>query len=514
MKKTIGLILVALFMATGGISLASASENDSQISMTTIDGAYYYQYDNDTGQVMTGRANIFYMNGTIAYCIEPLVQITDHTYTSTTDWSVTSLTQEQRHYIELVGYYGYEYEGHQTERYYMATQELIWESVKNVDAKYTTERGGGEEIDLSKEKEEILKLVEQYDVKPSFNTQTVEGNIGDEIVLTDENGVLSQFELDYDGNHQITIDGNQLIIKLDDTTIGEETIRFKKSNYDNQTTLIYYKEESQTLATLRVSDPAVATLTVKSNGATIEINKTGEELVFANGSYYYNNIKLANVIFAIYANEDIKDASGNIIYSKYDLVGTLTTDENGLATLENLYYGKYFLIEGESSQGNMVNEEKYYFEITKDDLVDGKIVKQLDMQNYLPKGTLEFTKTDVVIGDPIAGTTIQIFTEDDRLIFTGITDENGKIIIDNLFIGKFYIIEKASADGYQLTDEKIYFEITENGQVVQINMTNEQIVTVPDTEANDVLNVISGIIIILGVIFIIYAKKKGNNIKK
>ena len=514
MKKTITLILVAVSIALGCTGLVSASENDSQFSRQQISGAYYYEKDKDTGKTMVGTANKFYMNGKLAYCIEPLVQITDHTYNSTTDWSVTSLTPEQRHYIELVGYYGYEFPGHQTDHYYMAAQELIWEKVKNVDAKYTTARGGGSDIDLSKEKQEILNLVERYDIKPSFNTQTIEGNIDDEITVTDNNNVLDQFQLDYNGNHNVTVDGNKLNIKLDDTTIGEETIRFKKNNYDKQTTLIYYKADSQKLASLRVSDPAVATLKIKTNGGTIEVDKTGEKLVLENASFHYDKIKLPNVTFALYANEDIKDTKGNVLYKKYQLIDTLKTDENGIATLENLYYGKYILLEYESSLGNLVNEERYTFEITKDDLVDGKIVKKINFNNILPKGQLEFTKTDIATGKPIAGATFQIFTDDDRLVFTGTTGEDGKIVVDNLFVGKFYIIEKNPANGYQYSNEKVYFEIKENGQILKANMTNEQIVEVPNTGLNDIVNVVSLVLIVGGVAFLVYAKSKGNHFKK
>lgn len=515
MKHKIVLTLLSLFLPFSFINNVSAGTNDSTITYERIDGVYYYQKDNATGEVMSSHVTKFYMNGRIAYCIEPLKQINDKVFDSTTDWSVTQLSPETRHFVELAGYYGYEYPGHNNDRYWLAAQELIWEKVRNIEVKYTTaNNGGGSEIDLSKEKNEILNLINNYDVKPSFNTTEIEGNIGDEIVVTDTNNVLNQFEMVYNGEHQITKEGNTLKITLDSTTIGEDTIQFRKNNYDNQTTLIYYKGDSQKLASLRVSDPAVATLKIKSNGGTVEIDKTGEELILEDGSYNYNNIKLQNVTFAIYANEDIIDSDGKVIYKKYQLVGTLTTNELGLATLGNMYFGKYFLIEGESSQGNMVNEEKYYFEITAEDIIDGKIVKKLDFNNYLPKGQLEFTKTDIATGKPIAGTEIQIFTEDDRLVFTGTTDENGKIVIDNLFVGKFYIIEKRASDGYYNTDEKIYFEIKANGDVVKANMTNEQIVTVPDTSLNDMANIISFVLIVGGVVFLIYAKKKGNKFKK
>ena len=37
----------------------------------------------------------------------------------------------------------------------------------------------------------------------------------------------------------------------------------------------------------------------------------------------------------------------------------------------------------------------------KNDLVEGNIIKKLDIQNYLPKGTLEFTKLDITNGKVI-----------------------------------------------------------------------------------------------------------------
>lgn len=469
----VAMVLPIFFLGT---NVVSAGSNDTQFSRTQISGAYYYQKDNETGKTMVGTANKFYMNGKLSYCIEPLVQITEHTYNSTSDWNITDLTPEIRRRLEIIGYYGYEYPGHQTDRFYMATQELIWETVRNVDAKYTTQRGGGSVIDLSKEKNEILSLAEAYNQTASFAQTTVEGNIGDELVLTDTNGVLNEFSMTYNGKQKVTKDGNQLKIKLNEISNNEETIIFRKSSVDSQVSIIYYKDDSQKLASLKISDPTTFMLKIKINGGSLEVNKKGEKVIYEDGTYKYETIQLQGATFALYANEDIKDGNGNIIYKKYELVDTLTSDELGLAKIEGkLYFGSYFLVEGESSHGNMVNNEKIYFEITPDDIVDGKIIKYLDMQNYLPKGELIFSKVDLTTGKPIGNTIVQIFTEDDKLIFTGTTDSNGKIVIDNLPVGKFYIIEKNPATGYKLSDEKVYFEIKENGEVVKAKMTNEKI---------------------------------------
>lgn len=314
MKTILKLILALLpIFSVGTVNTVKAAENDSQFTRQVIEGAYYYQEDLDTGEIMTGRANIFYMNNQIAYCIEPLVQITDDTYSSTSDWSVIDLTEDQIDFIEKVGYFGYEYEGHQTERYYMATQELIWESVKNVDAKYTTERGGGEEIDLTAEKEEILSLVESYDLLPSFANSTIESVVGDEITLSDENGVLEQYDIEYDGVNVVTINDDQLIIDLNDDFVGEETIKFVKNNYDNQVNLIYYQESSQTLATLRISNPMTFELTLK---VSEKVEETEEEEIIIEQVVVPDTLKQQSNILTIITVILCASGIGIIIYGE------------------------------------------------------------------------------------------------------------------------------------------------------------------------------------------------------
>ena len=93
-----------------------------------------------------------------------------------------------------------------------------------------------------------------------------------------------------------------------------------------------------------------------------------------------------------------------------------------------------------------------------------------------------------------------------------ITDKDGKIIIKDLPVNqKFYILEIEPATGYIKTDEKMYFEIKEDGEIVKCTMTNEKIVVeVPNTEENDsfLIEIISGIICVSGIGIIIYARKK------
>ena len=207
----------------------------------------------------------------------------------------------------------------------------------------------------------------------------------------------------------------------------------------------------------------------------VEVNKTGENVVIENGKYSYGTIKLDGVEFELYASEDIKSSDGNhIYYLKGDLVDKLVTDKNGYAKSKELPLGKYYLIEVKTKDGYVLNDTKYNIELVEKDNKTAIVYSKSDINNKLFKGELEFTKTDLVTGEVIPNTKVEIYTDKDKLIFTGKTNNEGKIIIKDLFVGKFYIVETEAVTGYKLNNEKVYFEIKNNGEIVKANMTNEK----------------------------------------
>ena len=82
--------------------------------------------------------------------------------------------------------------------------------------------------------------------------------------------------------------------------------------------------------------------------------------------FEYITGSLTEVTFHVYAAEDIKAADGvSEDYFKADeLVGTITTDANGIAQLGDLPVGKYYVKEAETAHGYVLDGEPRYVDLS------------------------------------------------------------------------------------------------------------------------------------------------------
>ena len=177
----------------------------------------------------------------------------------------------------------------------------------------------------------------------------------------------------------------------------------------------------------------------------IVIEKTGDLFNVLNGSFNYTTTKLSGIEFSVYANEDIITGDGVKHYSKGDLIKTIITNQDGSAVFEDLYLGKYIVKETKTLDDYILDSTIYEIELNEIDNKTAVVSELLKVNNELKKGTLELTKLDVVNGEVIPNTLMEIYTENDELVFSGLTDDEGKIIIPELKVGKYYILEKESA---------------------------------------------------------------------
>ena len=159
-------------------------------------GYYYERFDQNGNNYFSWKLQNYYVDGQVAYCIEPGIPEGNDYYQGS--WSDAGLSDEIGRKVSLIAYYGYTYPGHQTLKYRATTQGMIWATIlgNNTTVRFSTERyNKGTPLDISAETNEINRLMEEHYKVPSFDGQTINAQVGKTITLTDTNNVLSNFNV-------------------------------------------------------------------------------------------------------------------------------------------------------------------------------------------------------------------------------------------------------------------------------------------------------------------------------
>jgi uncharacterized surface anchored protein len=208
----------------------------------------------------------------------------------------------------------------------------------------------------------------------------------------------------------------------------------------------------------------------------VEIYKSGENFEVNNNNYNFSKISLSNIYYGVYAKEDITSSDKKFLYyQKDELVDTLITSDSGYATSKLIPLGNYYIKEIKTNDSYIIDNQVYDFSIKEIDNRTPVVKINFEFYNNLKKGKLIFIKKDKENKELIPNTEIEVYTVKDELIFIGSTDSNGSIEIDNLPIGNYYLKETKPASGYITNNEKIYFEIKDNDEIIYVEMQNKKI---------------------------------------
>lgn len=455
MKKVIS--MMALMVVSAIFCIFTIKNVKAETLEMRYQNDIYYVHVNDDG---TGYSSyqlaMFYVDGKLAYCVEPGLAIYSKKY-DVGGWDVTSLSPEQRKRIELIGYYGYEYPTHQGNvKYYMAAQELIWKAAKPLSATWSTQkRGGGQIINIEAEKNEIERLISNHLTKPDFNNKTINGVIGDTIYLVDSNNVLSEFSVYDASSNDVQINGNRLDIKVNRT--GENQIKFIRKNYDNDINLVYYNSNSQKLAHTRLSDPVTAKLNLNIVAGTVKINKLDKD---TNKNKAQGEGSLKGAVYDIFNEND-------------EYITSVTTDELGQAVSVNLpSLGHYYLKEKTPSKGYTLDETKYEFDMTKENLNQNiNVYEKVISKSYDITKVYACNKTGIMISEQ--NVEFGIYDKNNKLVLKKTTDKDGKIYF-TLPYGSYTLRQLTTTKGYEKIED-YNFEIKDVGEKVNKIFSNAKI---------------------------------------
>ena len=186
--------------------------------------------------------------------------------------------------------------------------------------------------------------------------------------------------------------------------------------------------------------------------------------------FNYVTGNLTDVTFNVYAAEAIRAADGVSAdyYAADELVGSITTDGNGIAQMDNLPLGRYYIVEKETSHGYVLDNEPRYVDLTYRDQDTPLVTYSADWQNARQRVQVEVLKKEKDSDKVLSGAIFGLYAADDivsskgkvllakdTLIELKTTDEDGKIqfVADLPIDSRYYIKELAAPDGY-VTDQE------------------------------------------------------------
>ncbi|MED2604611.1 SpaA isopeptide-forming pilin-related protein, partial [Bacillus thuringiensis] len=200
-------------------------------------------------------------------------------------------------------------------------------------------------------------------------------------------------------------------------------------------------------------------------------------------------------------NKKLAGAKFKIEDSKGKIVGELVTNEEGEVISKDLPIGNYIVVEIEAPKGYELLKDKIAVKIEKDTVVEIKIGNK-KLPN--PTGQFEIEKVDDKDSElKLKGAVFQVLDKEGKEVSRLITDEKGKVISNQLAIGKYTIKEMKAPNGYTLLRDPIEIEITEAVKTQKITVKNtKNNWVIPNTGGSGTtIFYVIGIMLMFGVLY-------------
>ena len=386
---------------------------------------------------LSDRIHLYYLelytiNGIPSYCIELGKSITSTTYNSTSieseQLNITKLTKQQLDHIKVISHFGYQYKKdgviiNNSREYYMATQELIWEYLNNIDITWTTELDvNGKKINIEPQKNMLKTIINLYEKELSI-PNIINCKPGDTITFKDDS--LSFYELKNKGNQEVSLNNNELTIKVSNSFIGSSTIELKAKEEDKQDTKIYNIDDSQVLLSKGKINSKTKNITLNVTGYNLTTNLVDKDTKTNKPS---GEASLIGAEYELYNKDN-------------QLVTSFTTDKTLINSINNLYNDKYYIKQTKASPGYKINDEIVEVDLSK--------TSSITLEEEVIKNTIEINKLYEVNNTYQREENIKfnIFDNNNNLYSSLTTTKTG---LNSIILpyGKYTIIQENTTYGY------------------------------------------------------------------
>ena len=194
---------------------------------------------------------------------------------------------------------------------------------------------------------------------------------------------------------------------------------------------------------------------------------------------------LEGVVFGLYAQEDIKNAAGEVVVEKDALIELGTTDEEGKLVFQaDLPHGKYYIQEVEHKPGYLPNDEVCSFDASYTDQTLELLAFSEEISNQ-PTIT-EFAKVDLTGGQEIEGAKMQILDQDGKVVEEWVSKKEPHVVYA-LEPGEYVLHEEQAPteQGY-VRAEDVKFVVEETVDVQKVKMEDDHTkVSISKTDITD-----------------------------
>ena len=381
------------------------------------------------------------MDGTLVYCLNPTL-LADLGTGYQIDYDHYSQATKDRLWQFI--FFGYQFNGHEDDSWFAATQMCIWNELGFYVDAFTLD---GAYWDLSAQINEIRWLVDHARTTPSFHTQTIEVDYNTPFTLIDSNHALEHYDIKSVPGVDLISNNNTLTIQVTDL---DYTQNISFSYGASNSCIIYIKPGYQDVISVSRNEP----------GATFNFQlhvRTGNLIISKLDEF--NNPVTSPTAFELYWDADCTQ-----LVSIHGQTTFETNAEGKLSFLNVLPAHTYMLKEIRSGQQFISNPTIYPISIVPNTETTLDVINRYrEVQIVIEKSDLEYPnlkldnaffeikETDaedilfsgltgsvyLQIVDPLthlpeSETSIKILDETNAVVIETITDQWGQVKLDDL----------------------------------------------------------------------------------